>query len=919
MALARLATSQALRGIALTAAYVAAGWLGLLVAFVHGSVSPVWPPTGLAIAALTLWGPGLWPAVAAGSLAVNFLFAGNPLPAAAAIAVGSTLEAVLGALALRRFGIGGEISRLRDAVAIVGVALLAPLPSATGGVVSLTLSGFSAWADFPWVWLVWWLGDATGALLILPLVLAWGGRRSPLVQPARPAEFAGALGLSAALANVPYMYVGILAKIDVPVLPPDAFLIPPIVWAVLRLRPRETTLVVAATYAAAMAYAVAYSDGDIVGTLMWLQLVLLNVVGTSLLLVGAIAERGMVQQALRANEIRFRTIFEQAAVGIARVSRSDGRLLEVNQRLCGMLGYDRDELLGKTFEEITDPGALDEERKLVLDLFALRRACYVIEKRYLGKDGVPIWVRETSSLPADAQSAYRISIVEDIDKQQAAMAALQQTHAHLQFALQGANAGLWEWDLVRDQRHWAEDYAQSIGSACETPPSFEAWLSTIVPEDREWACQTLQSHYARKDGAFKLEFRVRHPQQGSRWLMAIGHITYTEDGAPARLVGLNVDVTDLKRAEETARAASRAKTTFLAAASHDLRQPVQALVLLNAALSAGLKDHPAATLVDKVGASLDALQRLLGALLDISRLDAGVVVPEIQAVPLGDVVERLSREYAVRAAERGLALRSVRPNAWTRTDPVLLERILRNLIENALRYTDRGKVLIGCRRRGDTIRLHVADTGIGIRREHQEAIFHEFYQVGNCERDREKGLGLGLSIVNRLCGLLGHRVSVASEPGRGTCFVIELPLVPAGGAPMAAAMPTGRLAVLVVDDDAMVRQALALLLEQWGCEVLVAEDAGDAVGRVGAIGRCPNAILADYRLPGGRTGIDAAMDVRRTCGREIPTIILTGDTAPDRIAEAKASGFRLMHKPVDPASLRAELGAMAADDARISA
>lgn len=371
--------------------------------------------------------------------------------------------------------------------------------------------------------------------------------------------------------------------------------------------------------------------------------------------------------------------------------------------------------------------------------------------------------------------------------------------------------------------------------------------------------------------------------------------------------GLNIDITDLKRAEEEARAASRAKSTFLAAASHDLRQPVQALVLLNAVLANHIQGHPAEQVLEKMGKALDSLQRLLGALLDISRLDAGVVAPEVQAIPLASIFERLRAEYAMKAAERGLSLRMVASGAWTRTDPTSLERILRNLIENSLRYTDRGKILVGCRRRGDTLCLQVIDTGIGIRREHQEAIFQEFYQVGNPERDREKGLGLGLSIVSRMSRLLGHRLTMVSEPGRGTCFIVELPTAkPEGGSQPEIASrekEEDRWAILVVDDDAMIRMGLASILEGWGCEVVLAADAMEAVGRV-SDGRCPNAILADYRLPGGRTGIEAAKDVHRVCGREIPAVILTGDTAPDRIAEALASWFKLMHKPVQPEQLR---------------
>jgi PAS domain S-box-containing protein len=901
----------------LTAAYVAAAWLGLSVAFVHGTVSPVWPLTGLAIASFALWGTKFWPVVAVGAFAANVFFAGDPLFVAAGIAVGDTLEAVLGALALRRLGVTGEVSRVRDGIAIIAVAILAPLPAAAGGVLSLTLAGLSPWDQYWWVSLAWWLGDFMGALLIVPLVLAWFGKRSPVILPARPVEFAGALAVAAILVSFVFLRPTALAMLGVPHLPLSSFLFPPIVWAVLRLRPRETTMVVVAAGAIAVGYTVALTEGDTIGPLLWLQMVLLCIGGGSLLMVGAMAERAQAQQALHANEIRFRTIFEQAAVGITQVGR-DGRFLEVNRRLCEMLGYDRTELLGKTFEEVTVPAFLDEERRVLGDLLAGRCARYVIEKQYLRKGGLPIWARVTSSLPYQTGSAYRISIVEDISKQQEAMAALREAHAQLQFALEGARAGLWEWDILADRITWSDDYYRLTGLDREVPPTFDAWMSTLVPADRAKASQVVMTTLERKERRFKLEFRVHCPGTSFRWLMGVGQVTYAEDGRPLKMVGLNVEITDVKRAEEEALAANHAKSAFLAAASHDLRQPVQAIVLLNAVLANRLNGHPAQSLSTKIDASLDALQRLLGALLDISRLDAGVVAPEIQVVPLAGIIERLKGEYALNAVERELSLRMVHPKLWIRTDPMLLERILRNLIENALKYTERGKILVGCRRRGDTVRLHVIDTGIGIAREHQETIFQEFYQIGNPERDREKGLGLGLSIVNRLCRLLGHRLSVVSELGRGTCFIVDLPAVrPEEEAPHAALVPNAdaledRLAILVVDDDAMIRQGMAQILEDWGYEVLLAADANEAVGQVSENGRCPNAILADYRLPGGRTGIDAAREVHRACGREIPAIIITGDTAPDRIAEAKASGFRLMHKPVQPDHLRRMIEALRA-------
>ncbi|HEY0835558.1 MAG TPA: ATP-binding protein, partial [Azospirillum sp.] len=355
----------------------------------------------------------------------------------------------------------------------------------------------------------------------------------------------------------------------------------------------------------------------------------------------------------------------------------------------------------------------------------------------------------------------------------------------------------------------------------------------------------------------------------------------------------------------TAERANEAKTRFLAAASHDLRQPVQSLVLLTASLAARLAGHPAGTLLDSLQASVDALCRLLEALLDVSKLDAGTVPANLRPVPLSTILAGLEAEYRMRAEEKGLAFRAVPSSLTLRTDPALLERILRNLLENALRYTDRGGILLGCRRRGDRVLIQVHDTGVGIPAEHLERIFLEFYQVSNPARDRGKGLGLGLAIVDRLARLLDCRVRVASRPGAGSCFMVEVPLgagaAPELAVPASAGEPAdaGRPGVaLVIDDDPLVREGLALLIGQSGWSVLAAASAREAVQRLASCPAAPSLVIADYRLEGGMTGLDALRAVEARLSRPALCVVLTGDTAPERIADAQASGYRILHKPL---------------------
>ncbi len=367
--------------------------------------------------------------------------------------------------------------------------------------------------------------------------------------------------------------------------------------------------------------------------------------------------------------------------------------------------------------------------------------------------------------------------------------------------------------------------------------------------------------------------------------------------------------------KDEAERADAAKTRFLAAASHDLRQPLHALTLLVSALRERLGAHEARAVVDRMAASVEALDDLFNALLDISKLDAGIVRPEVRPFALQPLFDKVVRDFADAADLQGLRLRVVATRAAVRSDPTLLERILRNLVSNALRYTNAGGVVLGCRRRGSAIRVEVHDTGRGIPADQIGNVFQEFFQLHNPERDRAKGLGLGLAIVDRLARLLGHEVGVASVPGRGSSFTVTLPRA-SSGAP--ADPPTGPVTatgsdvldgavVVVVDDERAVLDAVGELLGGWGCHPVLAGSADEAVRLVEETGVTPRVVLADYRLREEQTGVEAIERIAAACGAPVPGVLITGDTAPDRLREAEASGYHLLHKPVRPARLRAIL------------
>jgi signal transduction histidine kinase len=373
-------------------------------------------------------------------------------------------------------------------------------------------------------------------------------------------------------------------------------------------------------------------------------------------------------------------------------------------------------------------------------------------------------------------------------------------------------------------------------------------------------------------------------------------------------------VADLRREKAIAEEASVAKSRFLAAASHDLRQPVHALSLFVAALRPRVSDPEAVTLLDHIDNSVRAMSGLFNGLLDVSRLDAGVVEVNRQSFAIQPLLERICRDHAGDAEAKGISLDLKPCSMVVRSDPVLLERVVRNIVANAVAYTDRGRVVVGCRR-GVTLSIQVWDTGRGIPPAEQEEVFKEFYQVGNPERDRTKGVGLGLAIVRRLTALLDHPLTLRSQPARGTVFMLQVPLSPSatdadGGRPEMTAVTDirGSGLILFVDDEAAIQAAMKSLLNDWGYQCIVAGSFEEMVQRIVSCPDRPQLIISDYRLRGQEDGIGIIERLRSEYNDdEIPGMLITGDTAPDRLREAQESGLLLLHKPVPNSRLRASI------------
>ena len=324
-------------------------------------------------------------------------------------------------------------------------------------------------------------------------------------------------------------------------------------------------------------------------------------------------------------------------------------------------------------------------------------------------------------------------------------------------------------------------------------------------------------------------------------------------------------------------------------------------------------------LVQRMKASLSAIESMFTALLDISRIDAGAVVPQRRPFRIDLMLRRLAAELAPLADEKGLRwslyiARAAR-EPHVHSDPLLVERILQNLLGNALKYTTSGGVLLGCRLRGDKHwRVEVWDTGAGIPAADQQHVFEEFVQVGNPERDRSAGLGLGLAIVRRLVDLLDHPLAMRSQLGRGTHFALDLPSTDAlPRAEEEAQRPqlAAGFAVAVIEDDPDVRDGMQILLRRWGCRVYAGADETEVLRQIDAAAVL-QAVIADYRLRGEHDGVAAVRALRIACGRELPALLVSGDTSPRRLAVIQASGLRFLNKPVPPALIHEWLAGIAA-------
>jgi PAS domain S-box-containing protein len=616
---------------------------------------------------------------------------------------------------------------------------------------------------------------------------------------------------------------------------------------------------------------------------------------------------------------KFEDLFESAPDATLLVA-SDGRIERVNAQAERQFGYRRDELLGKPVELLVPQRFRSDHinhRREFEDKPRVRSMGSSIELYARRKDGTEFPIDVNLSPMKTPDRSFVVAAVRDVTESRRAARELAtaneqlRSEKHFSDNLISTQQGI---VLVLDPEGritLVNPYFEELtGYAADQVIGLD-WFTTFIPPDEQ---KTIRDFFAvvMREGINRGYSNTIVTKYGDHRL--IQWHSKTVEGTDDRIVGLlntGYDVTEqeaaaraLRAAKDEADRATATKTRFLAAASHDLRQPLQSLGLYLTVLSRQLSDSRAQDIAGKMRQSLASMGEILDALLDISTLDSGSVVAECKTFALQEMLDQIATHNIPHADEKGLALR-IEPTKFTvKSDPTLLQRIVENFVGNALRYTEAGEISIACKKAGESVHVEVSDTGVGIPPEALETIFEEYFQLENPIRDRSKGLGLGLAIVRHIALLLDHELDVQSVPGQGSTFSVTLPLVgsveeraPVGNQAAAYRDAHATAKILIVDDDPAVIDATRILLQIEGFDVQAATDGNEAVAQVES-GLRPNVVVSDYRLP-GMNGVEVIRRIRNLTGEELPTILVTGDTSAKEIAVANLKHCTVLHKPVD--------------------
>ena len=856
-------------------AYFVLAKIGLALASINSSTSAIWPATGFALASVLVWGYRVGPAVLVASFAANVTNVGS-IYAATAIALGNTLEALVAAWLINVWCDGRETFATTTGVAKFALVCVSSTTlSATVGIGSLIFSG-DAPTPLAVAWMTWWLGDLAGALVVAPFVVLWAAGNLHSFERTQWGEVGTIVAVTIAVGIIAFSPLIEQTSYRDPL----GFLaLPPLLWAALRRNPRETATVVIILSCFAV-------WGTLAGSGPFARVSLND---SFLLLVMFFISISVPSMALSADVLMRRRSEEQLRHTHDELAASASELRDTAERLQVSSGKLEERVEQRT-QELKE--ALQEQTALAEVFKEISRSSFDLQKLLdqLVDLAARLCAANSANIWRPSGEAYQIA------------AAFGHTPEHKErldrlSVRPGRDTGVGRALLERTVVHIVD-----IQNDIELHQGLKAGgnrTMIAIPLMRESVPigvlvilrQTLRPFTERE-----IELATTVADQA---VIALENVRLFE--------ALQASTRELDEA-------NRAKSRFIAAASHDLRQPLHALGLFVARLQGRVKAAERSRIVEQIDASVAAMNELFNDLLDMSKLDSGVLAPNISEFPIAQLLERTESTFSAAARKKGLSLRIVRNSGWVRSDFILLERILMNLVSNAVSYTARGKVVVGCRLRGRHLRIDVFDRGPGIPEDEHISIFREFYQLGDPRRERQGGMGLGLAIVDRLCRLLKHEIDLASALGKGSRFSVLVPSVAARAwivDPKDSVHPTpdsiGGKLVVVIDDDPLVLDSTGGLLRSWGCQVLTAGSARVALAGLADCNQSPDLIISDYQLSDGQTGIVAIEELRKSLNLPIPAFLISGDTAPERMREARTSGYHLLHKPVRPRALRAML------------